>query len=337
MTMTQAEALQLALDAGIIFPEVKGIISEENKAAMDAELQTTPNSGVPALFTAYIDPMTIEILTAPQNATKIFGETRKGDWTTPFAVFKTMELVGQSTPYTDFGNGAAADVNVNFPTRENYVAQTHIRYGEMEMANYGKATINLAAEKQRAVARLISKETNKFYLKGVEGKEIYGLLNEPNIPAAITPTTGASGTTWENKTTAEIYADVLALAKELFTNSQGLIDETSELVLVVSPAVNVNLGKATDYNVSVKDMLNKYFSNISIVVLPELASDEAGNTVMLVAKTVDGSPVAQFGFSDKMRAFALLPKSSSYEQKFAFGTYGCILFRPFAIAVMTGC
>lgn len=337
--LTEREAMRIMRDKGFIFDSARSFITEKNMQRIlqdSAAMITAPNSGVPAVMTTYIDPTIVEILTAPTNAREIFGETKKGDWTDSNAIFKAVEATGESTEYTDYGNGATADVNVTYPTRQNYLAQTHIRYGELEMAVSGRAMINLASEKQRSAATIINKEQNKFYLKGVSGKEIYGVLNDPNLPASITPAVvDTNKTKWEDKTTRQIYEDILLLAAELFTNSMGVIDEKSELVFVVSPTTNVLLGKATDFNVSVKDMLTKYFDNIRFVTLPELAAT-SGNSVMLIARTVDGNPTAQLGYSEKMRAFQLIPNSSSWEQKFAFGTYGAIIYRPFAIATMAG-
>ena len=171
---------------------------------------------------------------------------------------------------------------------------------------------------------------------GVTGKNIYGLLNEPNLPASIAPATvNTSVTKWSGKNTQQIYDDILLLAAELFETSQGLVYQKSDLVLAVCSASNVLLGKATDYNVSVLDMLNKYFSNLSIVVLPELAAS-SGNTVILAARTLNGQKVAEYGYSEKMRALRVVSYSSWYEQKYVFGTYGAIVYRPFAIATMTG-
>ena len=332
------EAMAKMREKGFVFNGAKAFITASNidRIAQDAALVTAPNAGVPAVMTTYIDPAVVEILTAPTNAREIFGETKKGDWTDTHAIFKAVEPTGESTPYTDYGNGAMADVNVTYPVRENYIAQTHIRYGEREMAVSGRAMINLASEKQKAAATIINREQNKFYLLGVAGKEIYGLLNEPNIPAALTPATvNTSVTKWEDKTTQQIYDDILTMAAELFGNSQGLIDEKSDVVLAAPPGINVLLGKTTDFNVSVKEMLTKYFDNITFVTLLELSSDSA-DMVMLVAGSVMGMPTAQLAYSEKMRAFQLIPNTSSWEQKFAFGTYGCVLYRPFAVASMTG-
>ena len=54
------------------------------------------------------------------------------------------------------------------------------------------------------------------------------------------------------------------------------------------------------------------------------------------AVTVDGAPVAELAFSEKMRAHQLIPELSSYKQKFSAGTYGAVVLRPFAIQIMTG-
>lgn len=335
--MNEREALRKMREKGFIFDGAKGLITKKtiDRIARDSMI-TPPNSGVPAVFTTYVDPKVVDILTAPTNAREIFGEVKKGDWTNSGSLFKAIEATGQSTAYTDFGNGATADVNVTYPYRENYLAQTHIRYGEQEMAVLGKAAVNLSAEKQRSAATIINIDTNKYYLLGVDGKEIYGLLNEPNLPASISPATvNTNVTKWEGKTTQQIYDDVLLLAAELFENSMGLINQSSDLVLAVSPGSNVLLGKATDYNVSVLDMLNKYFTNLSIVVLPELAQT-SGTVVMLVARSVNGDKVAELAYSEKMRALRIVPHTSWYEQKYVFGTYGAIVYKPFAIATMTG-
>lgn len=333
--MNDRERFQKMRDKGFIFDSARGFITKKNvdRLASDAALVTMPNAGVPAVFTTYIDPGVVDILTAPTNAREIFGEVKKGDWTDTSAMFKAIEMTGHSTAYTDFGNGATSDVNVTYPIRQNYIAQTHIRYGMQEMAVSGRAMVNLASEKQRSAATIIDIDSNKFYLYGVEGKEIYGLLNDPNLPAALTPASIDGKTKWEDKNTQQIYNDILSLAAELFETSQGNIDEKADLVLCVSPKANVQLGKATDYNVSVKDMLTKYFSNLSFVTLPELSA-ESGDSVMLIARTVKGQPTAELGFSEKMHAFPLKQESSWFEQKYAFGTYGAIIYRPYAIASM---
>lgn len=325
---------------GFIFQGARMWITPENRAriAQDAALITTPNTTVPAELLAYIDPMVIEILTAPRRAREIFGEEKKGDWTTPYMKWRVDEMTGKTEPYSDYANGTTSGVNSEWQTRVQYVFQTSITYGDFEVDMSSTAKVNLAASKQRAAANVIDIDQNRFYLLGVAGKEIYGILNDPNLPAAITAgATGTGGSTkWADKTTVQIYNDVLALFAQLSEQSSGLIDKDTPLKLCLSPELAVRLGAATDFNVSVLDMLKRYFTRIDIVTVPELHSMTAGETMFLIAPEVNGQRSGTLAFGEKMRAGRVVPDLSSFRQKFVGTTYGGIVLMPFAFAQMTG-
>lgn len=326
---------------GIIFDTgspIRGILANDSidQLANDAAMVTAANSGVPVEFTSYIDPMVIPILTATRGAREIFGEAKKGDWTTSYARFQTSEITGEVEAYTDYGQGGASDVNPTFPVRTQYIYQTNIRYGDREVDVASRARLQLAADKQRAAATVIDIASNKFALYGVAGLEIYGLLNDPNLPPAVTPLPNAnSKTLWAEKSTKEIYEDVLYLFGKMADRGAGHIDANTELVLATSPATQVQLGKATDFNISARQMLETYFPRIRFVALPELATATSGTSILLVAPTIEGLPTAQIGFSEKFRAMRLIPESSSFHQKFVGSSYGTIIYRPFAIGTMT--
>lgn len=329
-----------AAQYGFVFPNARMWLSPENRAriAEDAALVTTPNTTVPAELLAYIDPMVIEIMTAPRRAREIFGEEKKGDWTTPYAKWRADEMTGRTEPYSDYANGTTSGVNSEWQTRPQYIFQTSITYGDLEVAMSSAAKVNLAASKQRAAANVIDIDQNRFYLLGVAGKEIYGILNDPNLPNAITAgaTGTGSSTKWADKTTTQIYNDILALFAELSSQSSGLIDRDTPLKLCLSPEMAVRLGAATDFNVSVLDMLTRYFSNISIVTVPELHSMTAGETVFLIAPEVNGQKSGLLAFGEKIRALRVIPDMSSFRQKYVGTTYGGIVLMPFAFAQMTG-
>lgn len=327
-----------AAQYGFTFPGARAWIDKGtvNQLARDAALITNPNTTVPVELVAYIDPRVVEILTAPRRAREIFGESKKGDWTAPYAKWRVDEMVGRSQAYSDFANNGTSDVNSNWKTRQQYVFQTNIQYGDLETAMSGVARINLASSKQGAAATVLDIDANLFYLRGVDGREIYGILNDPNLPAAITPLTGGGGLTWDAKTTVEKYNDVLALFSQLSKQSAGLIDHNTPLFLLLSPEMEVQLGAATDFNVSVLDMIKKYFTNIKIVSLPELSSNTAGQTMMLVAAEVAGQTTADLGFGEKVRAGRIVPELSALKQKWVSSTYGGIVLQPFAFATMQG-
>lgn len=336
------EQLDVMKQYGIIFDTgspIRGILANDSidQLANDAAMVTAANSGVPVEFTSYIDPMVIPILTATRGAREIFGEAKKGDWTTSYARFQTSEITGEVEAYTDYGQGGASDVNPTFPVRTQYIYQTNIRYGDREVDVASRARLQLAADKQRAAATVIDIASNKFALYGVAGLEIYGLLNDPNLPADVSTLPNADEKTmWADKSTKEIYEDVLHLFGKMADRGAGHIDANTELVLATSPATQVQLGKATDFNISARQMLETYFPKIRFVVLPELATANSGTSILLVAPTIEGLPTAQIGFSEKFRAMRLIPESSSFHQKFVGSSYGTIIYRPFAIGKMTG-
>lgn len=334
-------SFQQAAALGFVFPGAREWIDNNvARLAQDAALVTTANTTVPVEFTAYIDPLVVEILTAPLNARQVFNEEKKGDWTTSYDKWRSDEIVGQSEPYSDFANGTTSGINSQWMAREQYRFQTSISYGDLEVDLSATAKINLAASKQRSAATILDIDSNKFYLLGVKGHEIYGILNDPNLPASIIAATAngeGSPTKWSAKTTRQIYEDILSLFRQLAKQSQGRITNRDALKLCVSPEINVMLGRATDFNVSVLTMLQSYFTGaFEIVVLPELASMTAGETVFMIAPEVAGTPTGVLAFGEKIRAGRLIPAESSFRQKFVATTYGGIVLQPFAFASMTG-
>lgn len=333
----QAYGIRLAVP-GAVPP--RGWIENGNIAmlANDAALVTIPNTAIPAELTAYYDPRIIDVVTRPRKAREIFNEVQKGDWTTSHAKFRMNELTGSTQPYTDFGQSRTSNVNYNWITRQQYVFQTLIEYGDFEEAVSAVAKIQLAADKQRAAAHVIDVDSNLFYLLGVAGMDIFGILNAPNMSAAISPLPSGTGGSvlWADKDTQQIYNDILALHEQLVSQGDGWIDQSSALTLVVSPAAAVWLGRATNFNVSVMDMLNKYFSNLKLVTLPELADDTSGELLLLIANEMSGNPTGELGFSDKIRAGRVVPDVSSFRQKWSSTTYGAIIYYPFAVASMRG-
>ena len=326
---------------GFTFPGARHWIEPGKLKALaqDAALVTTPNTLVPAEILGYIDPTVIEIMTAPRRAREIYTEEKKGTWTTPYAKWRREEYVGGITPYSDYANGVTSDVNTDWAQREQYLYQTTITYGDLELAVSSEAKINLAASKQKAAAQIMDIAANKFYLLGVANRDIYGILNDPNLPAAITATSvtvgGTTTTAWEDKTTTQIYNDILKLFAKLQEQSQGWIDQSTPMKLCISNNMNHFLGVATDFNISVQDMLDKYFSSLTVVVLPEL-NTAAGEVVMLIAPEATNQKTGVLAFGEKFMAGRGIPDLSSFRQKFTAGTYGAILHQPFAIARMTG-
>lgn len=331
-----------AAAVGIELPGAKGFIERDiaGRIACDAALMTSPNTGIPAELTTFLEPEVVEILTAPRNATEIFNEVRKGDWTTTSTKFRVEEFTGNVGPYSDNGAGPMSSANENWVSRPQYVFETSVRYGEREMAVSAEAKINLASVKQKSAAKAIQIAQNSYYLKGVAGVGIYGILNDPALPASISPATVSTKVTWVEKAELSnganlIYADVLKLFSKLVKQSQGMISPKDRIILALPPDRMASLAVATEHGVTVMDMLKSYLSKLEVVILPELDTGSAC-TAYMTCPEVATMATASLAYGTKFQGQAIIQETSGYKQKFVASTYGGVVRVPFAIAQMAG-
>ncbi|MET3815343.1 DUF2184 domain-containing protein [Pantoea sp. UYEF8] len=328
---------------GIVLPGAKEYLkpefAENFALAMDAQptMVTTGSSGVPAYFTNYIDPELIRVLVTPMKAAEIIGEVKKGDWTTLTAQFPIVESAGETSSYGDYNHNGMTAANVNWVARQSYHYQTHTRWGERELDMYGAARIGYAAELNVASALVLNKFQNKSYFYGIAGLQNYGLLNDPSLPAPITPnaTGTGSGITWSTKDGQAVYDDIAKLYGQLVSQTKGLIERDSPMTLAMSPTAEVSLTKTNMYNVNVSDLLKKNFPNLTIKTAVEY-STPAGEMVQLIADRLGEQDTAYAAFTEKMRAHAVVTEESSWKQKKSGGTWGAIIRQPLAIASMLG-
>lgn len=307
--------------------------------ACDAQpsLVTTSNSGIPAFLTTYIDPKIIDILVSPMKAATIVGsEVKKGSWLDQTAMFEVIESTGETSTYGDYAENGVASANVNFPQRQSYHYQVITQWGEQELERTGLARIDWANRLNVASVLTLNKFQNKSYFFGVAGLENYGLFNDPELSAPITPTTKlAGGTTWAVATALEILDDVTKLYKQLQSQANGLVDLETGMTLAMSPLSQAYLTKTTQFNVNVMDLLKKNYPNMKIETAPEYTTD-SGELVQLIANEVMGQRTAECAFTEKLRAHPIVIGLSSFKQKKSQGTWGTVIYQPFAIAQMIG-
>lgn len=310
--------------------------------ARDAALQTPVSVGVPALFTTFIDPNVVPILFAAQNASKVYEAERKGDWTYNFMTFPVEEYAGGVTPYSDFTENVSSDVNFAYPTRENFLFETVIKYGDREAGVAAQAKLNLVSSKQQAAAYVLAMAHNKFALYGVAGKKIYGMLNDPNLPASIAPNSVNTKSTWPDKIAANVegaanivYDDVNKLWAQLAANNGGLLDQNMRIVLAISNKRAAYLTQPNSFCLTAMKMLKGSFPNIEIVQLPELSTG-AGEMLFMVVPEFMGVKTGISAYSERLFLGRVIPELSYFKQKAVGGTWGAITRRPNMVATMLG-
>lgn len=351
-------------DKGIYFDGVVAYLPEpfrtNHNLAMDAiasdavfqpALTTNPNSAVPAMLTTFIDQTVYEILFSPVKAAEVLGEERKGDWTADTAMFPVVEHTGEVSSYGDHNNNGRAGANTNFPQRQAYLFQTFLSYGDREVARAGLARLNWVSEINRAAASVLNRYMNLTYLFGVAFLQNYGLTNDPNLPAALTPTTkAAGGTAWfttggsPNATANEVYNDIVMMFENLVVANNGLVDKDTKLKLVMSPGSEVALTFTNSFNVNVEDLLKKNFPGLEIMTVPQYGvrtnsnsqGIAAGNLVQMIAESIEGQDTGFCAYNDKLRSFPLVREPSAYRQKQISGTWGAIIRMPVAFEQMVG-
>lgn len=302
--------------------------------AMDAQptLITTVNAGIPAYLQNLLDPEIVRVITSPMRAAEIFGERKKGDWTTLTTQFPVVEPQGTVKSYGDFDNGGNAGANANWIGRQSYHFQTVSRWGERELEMYGEARIQYKQEVDLASALVIQKFHNASYFYGVSNLALYGALNDPSLPAPIAPAQA-----WAGATAVQIYNDIKSLFSNLQTKLKGLIKMDSAMTLAMSPELEVYLATTNDYNVNVADMLKKNFPNLKVETAPEYSNvNGAGELMQLIVDSLDGIETAYVAFTEKLRAHPVIQQLSSFAQKKSAGTWGYINRRPVAMSQMQG-
>lgn len=333
----QAEIRMLTQNYGIVGLGSMGYLNRE--IAFDAQptMVTLSNAGIPAYFTNYMDPEMIRVLVTPMKAAQIFGETKKGDWTTKSSQFPIVESTGEVTSYGDYNNGGSVGANVNWEPRQSYKFQTVTQWGEEELEMYGAGKIDHAANLNIASALTIEKFRNKSYFFGIAGLLNYGALNDPALytPIAPAPTGTGSGTTWSTKNGGNVYDDAILLFNQLVVQTKGVVDRETAMTLAMSPQSEVALTKTNEFNVNVTDQLKKNFPNLTVKTAVEYATT-GGQLVQLIVDKVDNQDVSYCAFTEKMRAHPVIPDLSSWKQKKSAGTWGWIGRMPMGIAQMLG-
>jgi hypothetical protein len=351
--------VQLLAERGIIIPSAHGYLPAHFKhdfraaqMAMDAQpaLSTAPNSAVPSFLTNWVDPEIIEIVFAANMMAKIFDEEKKGDWTTDTAFFPVVEHTGEVSSYGDYNENGSAGANVNWPQRQSYLYQTFVEYGERELERMGLAKLSWVAEQNRAATLTLNKYENLTYAFGVAGLQNYGALNDPNLPASLSPAPKSyGGSKWivngvVQASANEIFSDIQSIFGALVSQSDGLVAADSEMVLALAPQVAYALTTTNSFNVNVEDLLKKNFPKLQVMTAVQYGQATssnsqglaAGNLIQLIAKRVEGQKTASVAYSEKLRAHKIVVGASSYRQKLTGGSWGAIVKQPFAIASMLG-
>jgi hypothetical protein len=306
--------------------------------AMDAQptLFTAPNTAIPTMFNTYVSPERIQIVFAPRQAAEFYGEQQQGTPTTDQLMFQLTEIAGTTSAYGDFNQNGKSNGNVNWVSRQTFRFQTFTRWGEMEAERYGAAQVNWAALQAEASSETLAFALNASYFFGITGLKLYGGMNDPALPSAISPNTkAAGGLLWVNGTVIEIYNDFLKMYGQLQTQLPALVNMSSPMVVGIPNTLEPYLARTNDFGKTVKEIIQQSFPNVRFVVIPQFAT-ASGNLIQLRLETLNRLPVCTSAFVEKLRMHPVITLASGWEQKSSTATAGTVIKSPVSFVQMLG-
>lgn len=326
-----------------------GALAQDSSAfGQDAFTQPllTPSMGTPVQFLQAWLPGFVHVITQARKIDRLVGITTVGSWEDEEVVQGVMELTGNATPYTDYGNIPLSSWNVNWATRSVVRFEEGLRVGKLEEARAARMRVNSAESKRNsaALALEINRNVIGFYGYDEGQNRTYGYLNDPSLPAYESVATGDGGDTeWSTKTFLEITADIREMISSLRTQSGALIDpKEQDITLALSTSVVDYLSVTSEFGNSVQEWIDKTYPRLRVESAPELDGANGGeNVAYMYAETIDD------GSTDDNRTFMqVVPakffmlgveqRAKEYVEDYSNATAGIMVKRPWAIVRRSG-
>lgn len=324
--------------------KARGIIGVQNAAPAI----TTPNINVIAGALQYIRPKAIEVLTAPRVADKVARGEKFGKWGDRAVVIKQKEFAGSTSPDDGLtSDGLQAKTNYTYVTRGVYYYTTGWMATDLEEATVDGIQENYRADQAAAAMQTLAIDRNKFFFNGVStsgaAAPVYGFLNEPSLGAYKTVAQNVAGTStyWANKTPEEIYNDIVAAVKELYVQSNGIVEDqlaNGKLKLAIATGSLGNVDRANSFGLTARAKLKEtYGDKLEIVPVPQLNSADSSSDCFYLMFDMEGADSTLLnGYVEMARAYPLFTKDSVVSQKLSGATAGCIVQYPWAIVRYNG-
>lgn len=308
---------------------------------------TTPNVNMPAGILTELSPYIVSVITRKRTADEVIGRRMKLlDFEQQDFLMPMVEGKGETVDYSDVGNAPIVGMN---PT---YIYTGHKRFsinvvnGSLKNAQLAQARINGEAYNMSTGLERLAITFNDIAFTGVPGipegskYPIYGVLNNPDLPAYR-----ATETTTADATFEKFYKDVVGLIEEVISRAQGHVSPNSKMVLAISNRRNGLLSLINQIgNKSIKAAIAESYPNLTWVLAPELDGAYTGglDVMYLRAESLEETAVKEqgletdslvdssiLGFSELARAGAVEVHSNYTLQTISSGSLGTIISRPF--------
>ncbi len=352
--LSEKEVSAISMDCD--FTKKAGItISDSCQKAYRSVAGTSEDSGgsvgTPTQFLQAFLPGVIHEILQARSIDRLLSVVTIGDFTTNEIVMKLMTHTGKASAYSDTGS-----INLtSFTTKYEYskVARFWIGFAVnlLESEQTAKESINAGAEKRNASNTVLQITRNDIMFNGNDNGEdkVYGMLNNPNLPAYVDATTGASGkTTFASKTVAERKSDILTVVASLRKSAGSNIRIKSDPMILGVPSDIIDLFDEEDATKSdgrsLATWMTKTYPNITVEEVPEFNKAHGGKNVMYlypprvsaeIAGTTNGLTMFQ-AVPTKFRSLNVVQTMTGQEEGVAVALAGTIVQYPAFIQRVSG-
>lgn len=304
------------------------------------------NLGAPLQFLQQWLPGVVRQVTQIRNIDAITGVQTVGSWEDEEVVQTASELAGKAELYGDVTNIPLANYNATYERRSVIRFEQGLMMGRLEDARASRANISMDVEKRAAVAESLDIIRNRvgFFGYNQPDTRVFGLLNDPLLPAYVTVANGAGGTpTWISKTYTEITTDIRSAVQALVTQSGGRVrPQDTDMVLVLPLGFEEYMGVVSQFGNSVGEWLTTTYPRIRVESAPEfLAANGGANVFYLFAERVqdgstDGGEVIAQIVPNRMFMLGTEQRAKGIVEDYTNALAGVMCKRPFAVVRRSG-
>ncbi len=313
---------------------------------VDTYAYSVPSNGIdPIINTVFSNRVFMQLL-QPTVSRQVSHEYQLGVWETESIRIPTISYNGHSEVYADYGNGGMSTINSNWVSRDTLRMMTTVSYGELEIQMYGQAKMDAIGQKREGMAERIKLEQDKVWFFGYAGKQVYGLLNAPELANKMMPSpNGTSGFSyWSTKTYLEMVADVIALQAKIQVSTMSRADCYKDKFYLMVPPVNMAyFAVPGPFGFpSLKTYLLDTYPGMEIVAAQFLQGtgspigSTTPNYMAVIYDKVGGQECALNVFQQLLKAFPVIPRETYWNQVFSWTISGFYGAQASGIYLMSG-
>lgn len=311
-------------------------------ATMDSALvgPALRGGGIRREFLQHVLSGVIRTATRVRVLDEITGVVTAGNWHDETIVANVATPTGKAELYGDYTNIPLANYVPDTEERGIVRFEQGFQVGRLEEARQNAYGYDPTAEKRNAVTESLeeSRERTGYFGFVSDDTRVFGLLNDPNLPAYTT------GTDWTNGDFADITGDIADMFSDLETRSGGrIVDDTpTTMVLPTGYRRWLNISNPTGQGETVKQWLDTNYPNTRVIYSPEFVGANGGaNIAMLFADNVDVEDSATSAtilqiVPVRYQVLGSENGIKGYLEDATNATAGVMVARPWAVTRMTG-